>query len=115
MKLIPKCPLFRGSTLYYSCLFYIIGNFRSCLNDVKEARKWKPDHMKALLRGRGGGGGRGEEGGKEGGREVGRKEGGREKEREGGREGEEGMEKEIKRRYCLCVCRCYGVCAVGTL
>ena len=88
MKLIPKCPLFRGSTLYYSCLFYIIGNFRSCLNDVKEARKWKPDHMKAVLRGRGGGGG-GEEGGKEGGREVGRKEGGREKEREGGKEKKE--------------------------
>ena len=31
----------------------VVGNLRSCLNDVCEARKIKPDHFKALQRGMG--------------------------------------------------------------
>ncbi|XP_070563918.1 tetratricopeptide repeat protein 4-like [Ptychodera flava] len=30
---------------------FYIGNYRSSLNDVKEAKKLKPDHLKALIRG----------------------------------------------------------------
>lgn len=39
------------STLHKLSVFYISGNYRSSVKDCIIARKFKPDHMKAIVRG----------------------------------------------------------------
>ena len=45
--------IFRRNDFSFPTIIIILGNYRSAITDATNAKKLKPDHLKALLRGTG--------------------------------------------------------------